>query len=145
MPHTTQLASAELASALRMALLRAARRIRSQRVNPAATLSQLSALATVRKCGPLSAGEVAAIERVQPPSMTKILAALESAGWIQRAAHPDDRRQSIISVTPAGEELLEIEARARDEWLAQRLVEFSDAERDILRSAIDVLDRLGSE
>ncbi len=140
-----QLPTTELASALRLSLLRAARRIRSQRVNTAATLSQLSALATVRKCGPMSAGEVAAIERVQPPSMTKILAALESSGWVERAAHPDDRRQSIISITPDGRALLEAETRARDEWLSDRLVEFSEAELQILRDAVAVLDRLGSE
>jgi len=140
-----QLPTTELASALRLSLLRAARRIPSQRVNTAATLSQLSALATARKCGPLSAGEVAAIERVQPPSMTKILAALESSGWVERAAHPDDRRQSIISITPAGRALLEAETRARDEWLSNRLVEFSEAELQILRDAVTVLDRLGSE
>jgi DNA-binding MarR family transcriptional regulator len=140
-----QLPTTELASALRLSLLRAARRIRSQRVNTSATLSQLSALATVRKCGPLSAGEVASIERVQPPSMTKILAALEASGWVQRAAHPEDRRQSIISITPAGRALLEAETRARDEWLSNRLVEFSEAELQILRDAVAVLDRLGSE
>ncbi|HET6209710.1 MAG TPA: MarR family transcriptional regulator [Jatrophihabitans sp.] len=140
-----QLPTTELASALRLSLLRAARRIRSQRVNTSATLSQLSALATVRKCGPLSAGEVASIERVQPPSMTKILAALEASGWVERAAHPEDRRQSIISITPAGRALLEAETRARDEWLSNRLVEFSEAELQILRDAVAVLDRLGSE
>src|SRR6185312_12063398 len=140
-----QVPTTELASALRLSLMRAARRIRSQRVNTTATLSQLSALATVRKCGPLSAGEVATIERVQPPSMTKILAALEGSGWVERAAHPEDRRQSIISITPAGRALLEAEARARDEWLSRRLVEFSEAELQILRDAVAVLDRLGSE
>ena len=140
-----QVPTTELASALRLSLLRAARRIRSQRVNTTATLSQLSALATVRKCGPLSAGEIAAIERVQPPSMTKILALLESSGWVKRAAHPDDRRQSIVSITPAGRALLEEETRARDEWLSKRLVEFSEAELQILRDAVAVLDRLGSE
>src|SRR6185437_12659971 len=114
----------ELASGLRLSLLRAARRIRSQRVNTSATLSQLSALATVCKHGPLSAGEVAAIERVQPPSMTKILALLEGAGWVERAAHPEDRRQSIISITAAGRDLLAAETRARDEWLSGRLKDF---------------------
>jgi DNA-binding MarR family transcriptional regulator len=135
---------AELASALRLSLLRAARRIRSQRVNTSATLSQLSALATVGKCGPLSAGEIASIERVQPPSMTKILASLEAAGWVERAAQPEDRRQSIISITQAGVDLLAEETRARDEWLSQRLIDFSEAELAILREAVQVLDRLGS-
>lgn len=142
---STRIIPPELASALRLAMLRAARRLRAQRVNTSVTLSQLSALATVGKCGPLSAGEIASIERVQPPSMTKILAALESSGWVQRAAHPDDRRQAIVSITEAGQDLLTEEVRARDEWLAQRLVDFSDEELKILRDAIDVLNRLGSE
>ena len=136
---------AELASALRLSLLRAARRLRSQRVNTAVTLSQLSALVTVCKCGPLSAGEIAAIEQVQPPSMTKILASLESSGWVERSSHPDDRRQSIIAITPAGRDLLAEEGRARDEWLAKRLVEFSVDDLRKLSDAVEVLNRLGSE
>jgi DNA-binding MarR family transcriptional regulator len=136
---------AELASALRLSLLRAARRLRSQRVNTAVTLSQLSALATVGKYGPLSAGEIAAIERVQPPSMTKILASLESSGWVERSSQPEDRRQSIIAITSAGRDLLADETRARDEWLAKRLVEFSDDDLRKLSEAVEVLDRLGSE
>ena len=135
----------QLASALRLSLLRAARRIRSQRVNTAATLSQLSALATVHKCGPMSAGEIATIERVQPPSMTKILSSLESAGWVERASHPEDRRQSIISITQAGLNLMEEETRARDEWLAERLQDMDEPDLKILRAAVGVLDRLGSE
>lgn len=136
---------AELASALRLALLRAARRLRAQRVNTAATLSQLSALATICKAGPLSAGEIAAIERVQPPSMTKILASLEHSGWIERTCQPEDRRQSIIAISPAGRDLLAEETRARDEWLAKRLVEFSAEDLRKLGEAVEVLDRLGSE
>ena len=136
---------AQLASALRLALLRAARRLRAQRVNTAATLSQLSALSTICKSGPLSAGEIAAIERVQPPSMTKILASLEHSGWIERTSQPEDRRQSIIAITPAGRDLLAEETRARDEWLAKRLVEFSAEDLRKLGEAVEVLDRLGSE
>ncbi|MBV9823680.1 MAG: MarR family transcriptional regulator [Actinobacteria bacterium] len=136
---------AELASELRLSLLRATRRLRAQRVNTAATLSQLSALGTVYRSGPLSAGEIAAIEQVQPPSMTKILASLEQAGWIERSSHPDDRRQSVIAITEAGRELLAEETRVRDEWLAKRLVEFSDEDLRKLRAAVEVLDRLGTE
>jgi DNA-binding MarR family transcriptional regulator len=77
--------------------------------------------------------------------MTKILASLENAGWIERAPHPDDRRQSIISATRPGLDLLDEETRARDEWLAKRLLDFSPEDRELLRKSIDVLDRLGSE
>jgi DNA-binding MarR family transcriptional regulator len=144
-PAATHITNAELASTIRLSILRVARRMRSQRVNTAVTLSQLSALATVKKCGPLSAGEVAAIEQVQPPSMTKILAALEAAGYIERSAHPEDRRQSIISVAEAGYELLAAETRKRDEWLATRLASFSEQDRRTLIEAAEVLDRLASE
>ncbi|HEX2904143.1 MAG TPA: MarR family transcriptional regulator [Jatrophihabitans sp.] len=144
-PTASSQTTPELASVLRLAVLRAARRIRSQRVNTAVTLSQLSALATVDKCGPMSAGELATIERVQPPSMTKILSSLEQEGWVERAPHPEDRRQSIISITAAGQALLEAEIQARDSWLAQRLQDFSSDELRILREAAVVLDRLGSE
>jgi DNA-binding MarR family transcriptional regulator len=135
---------AELASAVRLSITRAARKLRAQRVNQSITLSQLSALATVSKYGPLSAGEVAAAEQMQPPSMTKILAALEAAGLIDRAPHPEDRRQSVISISADGEQLLEDEGRARDEWLAQRLAAISEVDRNRLLQAMDVLDRLGS-
>jgi DNA-binding MarR family transcriptional regulator len=134
----------ELASIIRLSVLRTARRLRSQRVNTAVTLSQLSALVTVKKCGPLSAGEVAAIERVQPPSMTKILASLEAAELIERTAHAEDRRQAIISVTDAGRRLIDDETRARDEWLAERLTGLSAQDRETLVRAAEVLDRLGS-
>ncbi|CAN5594327.1 MarR family transcriptional regulator [soil metagenome] len=143
MPATTRLTDAELASVVRLSVLRTARRLRSQRVNTEITLSQVSALVTVRKCGPMSAGEVAAAEQVQPPSMTKILASLEAAGLIDRTAHPEDRRQSIISITAAGRQLLEDEARVRDEWLAVKLSDLSDEDRDKLLQAVDVLDRIG--
>ena len=145
MPTSTRPTDAELASVIRLAILRVARRLRSQRVNTAVTLSQLSALATVRKSGPLSAGEVAAIEQVQPPSMTKILAALESNGFIERACHPDDRRQSVISISQAGLELLAVETRARDQWLTVQLAELSDADIDKLTKAAEVLERLAAQ
>src|SRR5258705_2107669 len=105
--QATRMTNAELASSLRLALMRAARRLRSQRVHTEITLSPLSALATVKKHGPLSAREVAAIERVEPPSMTKILCSLENAGRIQRVPQPDDRRQSLISATQSGLDLLD--------------------------------------
>jgi DNA-binding MarR family transcriptional regulator len=136
---------AELASTIRLSILRMARRLRSQRVNTAVTLSQLSALATVKKFGPLSAGEIASIEQVQPPSMTKILAGLELGGLIERRSHPDDRRQSIIEISEAGQILLLDEARARDEWLAVKLDALDKADLATLAAAAEVLERLASE
>src|ERR1700709_811562 len=77
-------AAAELAAILRPSLLRLTRTIRNQRVDESVTLTLLAALMTLDKRGPLSPGELAGLERVQPPSMTKILAKLEEKGLIAR-------------------------------------------------------------
>jgi DNA-binding MarR family transcriptional regulator len=133
---------AELASSLRPSLLRLVRVIRQQRAEISVTLSQLSAMGTLDKSGPMSAGELAACERVQPPSMTKVLASLDEAGYIRREAHPTDGRQIIIALTAAGVELIESERRARDAWLDQRLAKLDPDEREAIRKVIPVLDKL---
>src|SRR5438067_6325379 len=125
---------ADLASQLRPALLRLTRVVRNQRVDMSVTLTQLSAMGTLRKNGAMSAGELASCERVQPPSMTKVLANLEERGLVRREVHPTDRRQAIISVTDEGAELLDSERRSRDAWLSRRVAELSPDERELLRS-----------
>lgn len=132
----------ELASELRIAVMRLARRLRQERSDDAYTPSQLSALAVLDRCGPLSPGELAAKERIQPPSMTRIVAALEAAGLAAREAHPDDGRQAVLSVTKSGAKLLAADRRRRDAWLARRLADLSPEEVETLRSAVPVLERL---
>lgn len=139
---TSRVTAAELSAALRPSLLRLTRILRNQRVDLSVTLTQLSAMATLRKKGPMSAGELAACERVQPPSMTKVLASLEDKGLVRRDAHPTDRRQAIIVLTEAGARLLESERRQRDAWLSQRLAQLTPDERVLLRDVIPVLDKL---
>jgi DNA-binding MarR family transcriptional regulator len=134
--------AAELAATLRPALLRLTRIVRLQRVDMSVTLTQLSAMATLNKRGPMSAGELAAAERVQPPSMTKVLAHLEENGYVQRAPHPGDRRQAIVSITDQGVQLLDSERRSRDAWLSQRLAKLSADERALLRDVVPILDKL---
>jgi DNA-binding MarR family transcriptional regulator len=133
---------AELASSLRPSLLRLTRMIRNQRVDMSITLTQLSAMATLEKNGPLGAGELAARERVQPPSMTKVIASLEEHGFVRREAHPSDKRQAIIVLTEAGHDLLMSERRSREAWLAQRLGVLTADERALLTKVIPVLDKL---
>ena len=137
-----RLTAAELSAALRPSLLRLTRILRNQRVDMSVTLTQLSAMGTLRKKGSMSAGELAAHERVQPPSMTKVLASLEDKGLVTREAHPTDRRQAIIVLAPAGLELLDSERRQRDAWLSQRLAQLTPDERAALRDVIPVLDKL---
>jgi DNA-binding MarR family transcriptional regulator len=142
MAAVTKETIAELASALRPALLRLTRLVRNQRADMSVTLTALSALGTLKKRGPMSAGDLAAYERVQPPSMTKVIAGLEEKGLVERAAHPTDRRSAIIAITAAGLELLDSERRNRDAWLTQRLARLTPDERALIRNAIPVLDKL---
>jgi DNA-binding MarR family transcriptional regulator len=132
----------ELASLLRPSLLRLTRLVRNQRVDLSVTLTQLSVLGTLHRRGPMSAGELAAYERVQPPSMTKVIASLEARGLLRRDVHPIDRRQAVIAITAAGLQLLDDERRSRDAWLTRRLAALTPDERAIVRAAIPVLDKL---
>lgn len=145
MTTATRTTIAELASQLRPALLRLTRLVRNQRVDMSVTLTQLSAMGTLLKKGPMSAGELAGHERVQPPSMTKVLANLEERGLVRRNAHPTDRRQVVLAITPAGEQLLASERRSRDQWLTRQLAMLSPEERALLQRAVPVLDKLAEQ
>jgi DNA-binding MarR family transcriptional regulator len=138
----TRTTAAELASLLRPALLRLTRLVRNQRVDMSVTLTQLSAMATLFKSGPMSAGELAACERVQPPSMSKVVANLEERGLVRRDQHPSDKRQAILGITEKGEQLLDSERRTRDAWLARRMAELTGEERDLLVRAVPILEKL---
>jgi DNA-binding MarR family transcriptional regulator len=133
---------AELASVLRPSLLRLTRIVRNQRVDISVTLTQLSAMATLHKHGPMSAGELASAEQVQPPSMTKVLANLEERGLVVREVHPADQRKAIIAITEAGLQLLDSERRSRDAWLAGHLGMLTADERALLQRVIPILDKL---
>lgn len=144
MTAPTRTTIAELAAHLRPSLLRLTRVIRNQRVDMSVTLTQLSAMSTLNTKGPMSAGELANCERVQPPSMTKVLSMLEERGLVRRDAHPGDRRQAIMSITEAGVALLDSERRSRDAWLSQRLAQLTPDERAALRNVVPVLDKLAA-
>ncbi len=144
MPRSTHDAPA-LAHELRIAVMRFSRRLRSQRVDTSVTLTHLSAMSTLRRHGAMSAGELAGHERVQPPSMTRVVGALEAMELITRTPHPTDGRQVVIALTPAAHELLDAEARAREAWLSGRLEQLSPQEREILRDAATIMDELAAE
>jgi DNA-binding MarR family transcriptional regulator len=133
-----------LASALRLAVMRLARRMRTERADTSLTLSQLAALATLERSGPLTPGELAAAERVQPPSMTRLTASLEAAGLVTRTDHPRDRRQVLLGASPAGAALVREDRRRRDAWLAQRLRDLPPEDLEVLRRAAVVLERLAA-
>jgi DNA-binding MarR family transcriptional regulator len=109
------------------------------------TPSQLSALTTIAKHGDLSLGELAAVERVAPPSMTRIAARLEESGLVARRTDAADRRVSRVVATDEGHALLEATQHRRDLFLATRLQELTDDERDLVARAVPVLERLARE
>jgi DNA-binding MarR family transcriptional regulator len=134
--------SAQLAASLRDAITRLNRRVRQARPVGDLTATQLSALTSLQLGGALSPRELADAERVQPPTMTKIVAKLEERGLVQRTPHPTDRRQVILSATEAGREVLARFERARNEWLARRLAELTPDERETLRGAAEILRKV---
>ena len=138
----TTLDTAALAHDLRLAVMRFSRRLRSQRVDTSVTLTHLAALSTLRRHGPMSPGELAAHERVQPPSMTRVVVALEGMGLVTRTPHPTDGRQVVIDLTAAAETMLDAEARVREAWLTGRLQDLTAEERAVLREAAVIMDKL---
>ncbi|MFD7657553.1 MarR family winged helix-turn-helix transcriptional regulator [Actinosynnema sp. NPDC059797] len=134
-----------LASRLRLAVVRLNRRLRAQRVNSTISLTQVSALSTLHKCGPLTPGELAAREGVQPPSMTRVIAALEEYGFATRRPHPTDGRQAIVELTEAGLGYINEEVSAREAWLDKRLAELTPEERGVLSRAAGIIDRMAGQ
>jgi len=140
----TTLDTAALAHDLRLAVMRFSRRLRNQRVDASVTLTHLAALSTLKRHGPMSPGELAAHERVQPPSMTRVVVALEGMGLVTRTPHPTDGRQVVIGLTPAADELLAGEARVREAWLSGQLEQLTAEERAVLQDAAVIIDKLAS-
>ena len=140
----TTLDTAALAHDLRLAVMRFSRRLRHQRVDQSVTLTHLAALSTLKRHGAMSPGELAGHERVQPPSMTRVVVALEGMGLVTRSPHPTDGRQVVIDLTPAAEALLGAEAQAREAWLSGMLHELTAEERAVLREAAVIMDKLAS-
>jgi DNA-binding MarR family transcriptional regulator len=143
---TSQIRSdADLAVTLRIAVSRLARRIRAERpANGLPDLSdtQFAALAALARNATMTPGELAAHEKVQPPSMTRVIAVLEERGLLARAPHPTDKRQVALTATATGRSLVKQVRRLREAWLARRLAELSAQERSVLRAAAPVLDKL---
>jgi DNA-binding MarR family transcriptional regulator len=123
--------------------MRLARRLRQMRddsvdLNP----NQLSAMAVLLNSGDQLMGELAEEERVRPPSMTRIVNSLEASGFVARRPDPRDHRQCLVTLTESGRQVLLANRRRRDEWLAVRIAELDPADREVLRHAVRVLERL---
>jgi DNA-binding MarR family transcriptional regulator len=137
---------AGLATALRISVSRLARRLRAERDarGLATELSdtQLAALSALERHTAMTPGELAEHEKVQPPSMTRVIAVLEERELVERSPHPTDRRQVILKVTEEGRAVVQRVRRAKDAWLARRLAELTTEERATLRAAVPILEKL---
>ena len=137
---------AGLATQLRISVSRLARRLRAERIaqglQPELSDTQLAALAALETHHVMTPGELAEHEKVQPPSMTRVIAALEERSLVIRTPHPTDRRQVTLTVTDEGRELVHRLRRLREAWLARRLRELTPQERATLRAAAPILEKL---
>ena len=118
----TEQAASLAAASLRRGTFRLGRRLRMERPARAVTSAELSVLGLLCR-GPMSAGELAAAERVQPQSLTRTLAALEERREIGRHLDPADRRRSVLSITESGRAVLRADAALMDSWLAMAMAE----------------------
>jgi DNA-binding MarR family transcriptional regulator len=130
-----------LAEDLRISITRLSRRLRGQGTSRL-SVTQHAALAVVERHHAMTPRELAEHEKVQPPSMTRVIAALEEQELLVRSPHPTDGRQVILNVTDKGRELLKEQRRRKQAWLSQRLKELTPEERAILRKAAPILEKL---
>ena len=131
----------DLASRLRLDISRMARRLR-QEAGASLSPSQTAALVTIERHGPLTPSELAERERVQRPTVTRVLARLEEAGLVDRAADPQDRRSSLVSISDDGRALLETARARKDAFLARRIDALEPADREALERAAAILERM---
>jgi DNA-binding MarR family transcriptional regulator len=109
------------------------------------TASRLAALGTIENLGPITLGDLADAEQVQPPSMTRIVARLEESGFARRVVDPNDRRVARVEITDAGRQTLARSRTRKAAFLAKRVARLSPEDRAALAAALPVLEQLIDE
>lgn len=137
-------ATAELASRLRLAITRTARRLRQQG-DPSLSPSLISALSTVERLGPLTPSELAAAERVRRPTVTRVVGRLEEAGLVARLPDQEDRRVVRLEASAEGRRVLRALRTRKTAYLAKRIERLDAEERATLEHASAILERLLEE
>jgi DNA-binding MarR family transcriptional regulator len=143
-PKVTDIPLSERAAHLRIAIVRTARRLRQEAAAETSGLTPTSvaALATIERHGPMTPSEIAAVERVKRPTITRTLACLEREGLIDRAPDPEDGRSALVSVNGAGRERLRRLRGRKNAYLARRMREMTDEEIETLERAAEILERM---
>lgn len=143
-PDATATRDIELAARLRLAITRTARRLRQESGTDLGP-SQVAALATIERQGPLAPSELAERERIKRPTATRILARLAEAGLVVRIPDPSDGRSAIVSISPDGRALLRRLRQRKTAYLAKRLRELPDQDVQALARAAEVLEGILEE
>jgi DNA-binding MarR family transcriptional regulator len=133
--------TAALAARLRLGVTRLARKLR-QEAEPGITPSMLAALSSAERLGPLTMRDLCVAEQVQPPSMTRIVAALLEAGLVVREVDPEDRRVVWVRVSADGRRLLDRSRRRKEAYLARALRSLEPSEVRTIEDAAAILERL---
>ena len=144
MDAKTDIPLSERAAHLRTAIVRTARRLRQEAAaeTTGLTPTSIAALATIERHGPLTPSEIAAIERVKRPTITRTLGCLEREGLIDRALDPADRRSALVSVNGAGRERLRRLRKRKNAYLARRMRDLTEEEVETLERAAEILERM---
>jgi DNA-binding MarR family transcriptional regulator len=132
----------EAASSVRRAVGALARRLRAERADTGVSLTKLSLLGHLYRRGSMTAAELATLERVQPQSLTRVLAELAGAGLISRRSDATDRRRVLLDITGDGRAVLTGDMQQRDAWLAKAMADLSETERELLRLTTQLMERL---
>jgi DNA-binding MarR family transcriptional regulator len=141
-PNAQNISLTDAASRLRLGIVRTARRLRQEAAAEATGLTPTStaALATIERFGPLTPSELAALERVQRPTVTRTLGCLEREGLIERTPDPADGRSALVSVNRAGRERLRRLRGRKNAYLAKRMREMSAVDVATLERAAEILE-----
>jgi DNA-binding MarR family transcriptional regulator len=134
--------TSEVADRLHSASIHLLRRVRREDASSGLSVARLSALSVVVFAGPLTLGQLAAAEQVRPPTMTRIVAALEDAGLVRREADPSDGRAVVVSATPSGTRLLQRARRRRIDNLSALMSDLDEGELAALDAAATILGRI---
>lgn len=134
----------ERAAHLRTAIVRTARRLRQEAAaeTTGLTPTSVAALATIERHGPMTPSEIAEIERVKRPTITRTLGCLEREGLIDRSPDPADKRSALVSVNAAGRERLRRLRGRKNAYLARRMRDLTDEEVETLERATEILERM---
>jgi DNA-binding MarR family transcriptional regulator len=141
---STDISLTDSAARLRMAIVRTARRLRQEAAAEATGLTPTStaALATIERHGPLTPSELAEIERVKRPTVTRTLGCLEREGLIERTPDPADGRSALVAINVAGRERLRRLRGRKNAYLAKRMRDLPAADLEALERAAEILEQM---